>query len=54
MFTDIKPGVSDRETEYLVNEKVDAFWRGIEGGANKRGTVSVHPIQYRTNDADGN
>lgn len=38
----VKPGVSDPETELLVNEKVDAFWRGIEGGANKRGTVSTH------------
>jgi len=27
--------------EQLVNEKVDAFWKGIEGGANKRGQVSV-------------
>ena len=53
VFTKVKPGVSDRETEYLVNEKVDAFWRGIEGGANKRGTVSVHLIQFRTNNDDG-
>jgi autophagy-related protein 101 len=31
--------------EQLVNEKVDMFWRGIEGGANKRGQVGqvVHP-----------
>ncbi|KAF8963812.1 autophagy-related protein [Flammula alnicola] len=35
------PGVSDPETERLVNEKVDAFWRGIEGGASKRGQIIV-------------
>ena len=36
----IQPVVSDPETERLVIDKVDAFWRGIESGANKRGTVS--------------
>ncbi|KAF9528261.1 autophagy-related protein [Crepidotus variabilis] len=35
------PGVSDPETERLVNEKVEAFWRGVEGGNNKRGTITV-------------
>lgn len=25
--------------EQLVNEKVDAFWKGIEGGSSKRGQV---------------
>ncbi|KAG5636259.1 hypothetical protein H0H81_008615 [Sphagnurus paluster] len=34
------PGVSDPEMEQLVNDKVDAFWKGIEGGANKRGQRS--------------
>ncbi|KAF6758379.1 autophagy-related protein [Ephemerocybe angulata] len=34
------PGVADPEMEQLVNEKVDAFWRGIEGGA-KRGQILV-------------
>jgi autophagy-related protein 101 len=34
------PGVADPETESLVNEKVDAFWKAIEGGADKRGQVS--------------
>ncbi|KAJ7878558.1 hypothetical protein B0H14DRAFT_3083029 [Mycena olivaceomarginata] len=31
------PGVSDPEMEHLVNEKVDAFWRGVESGISKRG-----------------
>ncbi|KAJ7084648.1 autophagy-related protein [Mycena belliarum] len=31
------PGVSDAGMEALVNEKVDAFWRGVEGGVSKRG-----------------
>jgi hypothetical protein len=25
--------------EQLVNEKVDAFWRGVESGISKRGQV---------------
>jgi hypothetical protein len=25
--------------EHLVNEKVDAFWRGVESGISKRGQV---------------
>ncbi|KAJ7878567.1 hypothetical protein B0H14DRAFT_2711484, partial [Mycena olivaceomarginata] len=33
------PGVSDPEMEQLVNEKVDAFWRGVESGISKRGQV---------------
>ncbi|KAJ3513854.1 hypothetical protein NLJ89_g2718 [Agrocybe chaxingu] len=35
------PAVSDPDTERLVSEKVDAFWRGIEGGASKRGNITV-------------
>ncbi|KAJ7689779.1 autophagy-related protein [Mycena rosella] len=35
------PGVSDPEMEALVNEKVDAFWRGIEAGVSKRGQITV-------------
>ncbi|KAJ7490848.1 autophagy-related protein [Mycena latifolia] len=35
------PGVSDPEMEALVNEKVDAFWRGVEGGVSKRGQITV-------------
>jgi hypothetical protein len=27
--------------EQLINDKVDAFWKGIEGGANKRGQIIV-------------
>ncbi|KAF9463433.1 autophagy-related protein [Collybia nuda] len=35
------PGVEDMEMEQLVNEKVDAFWKGIESGSNKRGRITV-------------
>ncbi|KAF8888358.1 autophagy-related protein [Infundibulicybe gibba] len=35
------PGVSDPEMEQLVNEKVDGFWKGIEGGMNKHGQIIV-------------
>ena len=30
--------------EQLINDKVEAFWRGIEGGASKRGQVPSLPI----------
>ncbi|KAJ6630421.1 hypothetical protein B0H10DRAFT_985832 [Mycena sp. CBHHK59/15] len=35
------PGVSDPEMEQLVNDKVDAFWRGVDSGASKRGQITV-------------
>ncbi|KAJ7612175.1 autophagy-related protein [Roridomyces roridus] len=35
------PGVSDPEMETLVNDKVEAFWRGVENGASKRGQITV-------------
>ncbi|KAG5721399.1 hypothetical protein E4T56_gene12915 [Termitomyces sp. T112] len=35
------PGVSDVEMEQLVNDKVDAFWRGIEGGASRSGQIKI-------------
>jgi len=35
------PGVADEGMEQLINDKVDAFWKGIEGGANKRGQIIV-------------
>jgi len=35
------PGVADPEMEQLVAERVDIFWKGIEGGANKRGQIIV-------------
>uniref|UniRef100_A0A8H7Y4A8 Autophagy-related protein 101 n=2 Tax=Psilocybe cubensis TaxID=181762 RepID=A0A8H7Y4A8_PSICU len=35
------PGVSDPQIEQLVYEKVDAFWKGIEGGPSKRGQMVV-------------
>ncbi|KAI0066729.1 DUF1649-domain-containing protein [Artomyces pyxidatus] len=35
------PGVSDPGIERLVEEKVEAFWKGMENGANKRGQITV-------------
>ncbi|KAF8174232.1 autophagy-related protein [Pholiota molesta] len=35
------PGVSDTDTERLVNEKIEVFWRAIESGANKRGQIII-------------
>ncbi|KAI5120576.1 hypothetical protein M0805_002526 [Coniferiporia weirii] len=35
------PGVKDGPTERLIEEKVDAFWKGVESGANKRGQITV-------------
>ncbi|KAJ3485969.1 hypothetical protein NLI96_g4588 [Meripilus lineatus] len=35
------PIVDDPETKTLVQEKVDAFWRGMEGGSNKKGQVII-------------
>jgi len=35
------PGVADKGMEQLVDDKVEAFWKGIEGGANKRGQIVV-------------
>jgi hypothetical protein len=35
------PGVADPQTEQLINDKVDVFWKGIEGGFNKRGQIIV-------------
>ncbi|TFK78274.1 hypothetical protein K466DRAFT_507538, partial [Polyporus arcularius HHB13444] len=36
-----QPGVDDEEITQLVEDKVDAFWRGIEGDASKRGQIVV-------------
>ncbi|KAI0714569.1 autophagy-related protein [Earliella scabrosa] len=35
------PGVDDEEMRLLVEEKVDAFWKAVEGDANKRGQILV-------------
>ncbi|KIP11813.1 hypothetical protein PHLGIDRAFT_17831 [Phlebiopsis gigantea 11061_1 CR5-6] len=35
------PGVDDQEIKFLVDQKVDLFWKGIEGGAKKRGEIIV-------------
>ena len=40
----LQPGVSNREIEDLVNDKVDAFWKGMERGPNKHGEVNSSPI----------
>ena len=36
-----QPGVDDEEIKQLVEDKVDAFWKGVEGDANKRGQVRL-------------
>jgi len=33
--------VADPGIERLVDEKVDAFWKGVDGGANKSGQITV-------------
>ncbi|KAH9830451.1 autophagy-related protein [Rhodofomes roseus] len=35
------PGVDDPEMKQLVDDKVEAFWKSIEGGYNKRGQIIV-------------
>jgi len=35
------PGVSDTAMEQLVSDKVEAFWKGIQSGFNKRGQINV-------------
>ena len=35
-----QPAVSDRETEQLIEEKVETFWKGLEGDFSKRGRAS--------------
>ncbi|OSD01129.1 DUF1649-domain-containing protein [Trametes coccinea BRFM310] len=42
------PGVDDSEITQRVEEKVDAFWRGVEGGANKRGQILVTFSEKKT------
>ncbi|KAE9400565.1 hypothetical protein BT96DRAFT_819043 [Gymnopus androsaceus JB14] len=34
-----QPGISDPETERVIEEKVEVFWKGIEGG--KTGAIIV-------------
>jgi len=36
-----QPGVADPGIESLVDEKVDAFWKGVDGGASKSGRITV-------------
>jgi len=33
--------VADPGIEILVDEKVDAFWKGVDGGASKSGQIVV-------------
>ncbi|KAF9032931.1 autophagy-related protein [Panaeolus papilionaceus] len=35
------PGVGDAEIEKLVDEKVEAFRRGVEGGSSKKGQILI-------------
>ena len=44
MWSCAQPGVDDPEITQLVEEKVDAFWKGVEGDANKRGQVRPNPV----------
>lgn len=34
-----QPGVDDPEIKQLVDSRVDAFWKVMEGGVHKRGQV---------------
>ena len=36
---DLQPAVDDEDTEQVVEQRVEAFWKAIEGGVNKRGQV---------------
>lgn len=40
-LTNTQPGVDDPEIRQLVDSKVEAFWKSIEGGYNKSGKVRV-------------
>ncbi|TFY55292.1 hypothetical protein EVJ58_g8340 [Rhodofomes roseus] len=40
-LTNGQPGVDDPEMKQLVDDKVEAFWKSIEGGYNKRGQIIV-------------
>lgn len=42
------PGVANAEIEQLVKEKVDSFWKAMEGGPNKHGQVVVTFSEKRT------
>ncbi|KAI0826313.1 hypothetical protein BC629DRAFT_1690476 [Irpex lacteus] len=35
------PGVDDMEINQLVDSRVDAFWKAMEGGIHRRGQISV-------------
>ena len=39
LLTDVQPGVADPNVQRLVEEKVNAFWKGLESVALKRGEV---------------
>ncbi|OBZ65185.1 Meiotically up-regulated gene 66 protein [Grifola frondosa] len=42
------PGVNDEGMKQLVHSKVEAFWKSIEGGVNKRGQIIVTFSEKRT------
>jgi len=42
------PGIYHTETEQLMNEKVEAFWKAIEGGYTKRGQITVTISEKRS------
>ena len=43
-----QPAVDDQEVDQLVQQRVDTFWKAIEGGMSKRGQVSTYPSLLRT------
>jgi hypothetical protein len=44
LLIDMQPGVADPNVQRLVEEKVNAFWKGLESVALKRG--EVRPFRY--------
>lgn len=43
-----KPVVDDPDIKFLIDQKVDLFWRGIEGGAKQRGEVCCQSLFFVT------
>lgn len=43
-----QPAVDDQEVDQLVQQRVDTFWKAIEGGMSKRGQVSLCSTLKRT------
>ena len=52
-LTHVQPGVDDPEIRKLVDSKVEAFWKSVEGGYNKSGKVRVRPGSWIGQDVAG-